>query len=281
MKMKAKNKMRWIRIGDYNECSICGHKGYCMVSSNGSYCCCARVESPIRLGDAGWVHLNKTGQKIIKPIRHYPSDFMRVWKEADYEPNTELLEKLWSVNSETLNLFLIRYSEQKGCYLFPMRSGKTNEIVGIQERYLNGDKKATSGSKLGLFIPDIQPDIQPDIRWSLNCPEPVLVICEGLSDTATMFDLGFLAIGRPTCSTGTEYILDFLSHNKFGKIYIAADNDTVGVNGAVKLRNAIRKYYATNVTIVIPPPGVKDVRDWRRKNPRFVENFLESKNFML
>ena len=261
--------MNWIRTDQQNPCPCCGKTDWCSISDKGKYVCCARVESPIRLGDAGWIHSNKTGQKVIKPIRHSPSDFMRVWKEADCEPNTKLLEKLCNINSETLNLFSIRYSGQKCCYLFPMRSGKTNEIVGIQERYLNGDKKATSGSKLGLFIPYKQ----TGEHWSVNCPAPTLVICEGLSDTATMVDLGFCAIGRPTCSTGTEHILDFLSHDNFGKIYIAADNDMVGVNGAVKLRNAIRKYYATNVTIVIPPPGVKDVRDWRRRNPSFTENF--------
>ena len=70
-----------------------------------------------------------------------------------------------------------------------MRNG-AGEVVGVRLRKSDGKKLSIKGSKEGLFIPT---GLKPCDR---------LLIGEGPTDTAALLDLGFEAVGRPSCTGG-------------------------------------------------------------------------------
>jgi 5S rRNA maturation endonuclease (ribonuclease M5) len=175
------------------------------------------------------------------------------------------LENIWSVSSDSIKIFGPRWCESKKCYLFPMWDGIDN-LIGIQERYLTGEKKATAGSKLGLFIPTF------NFRQTKG-----LIITEGVSDAIVLSNSCRLPIiARPSCSTGTSHIRDFLNvHTNIKTVVIIADNDEVGIRGAQDLRDVLKdniKYL--NLTVLAPFRGSKDVRELRNNNPTYYENFF-------
>jgi len=116
------------------------------------------------------------------------------------------------------------------------------------------------------------------------------MICEGPTDCAALLDMGFDAIGRPSCMGGVEHIVEFLKGRR-RDVIIVADRDEPkhrpdgsvwfpGQEGAVRLCKAIQPLVRT--LKVIKPPFHKDVREWYRagatranvetiiKNTRFV-----------
>jgi hypothetical protein len=133
-----------------------------------------------------------------------------------------------------------------GAFTFPMRNGN-NEIIGIQRRFSDGKKINVEGSRLGLFIPQ-----------TVNNTGR-LFICEGASDTATMLDMGFFAIGRPNSSYGDDFVNIYIaSGQQFDNIYIVADNDKsgVGLKGAKHLSLELK---LDESHIIMPP--YKDIRE--------------------
>jgi len=258
--------MKWNRIGDETECPICRHLGWCMVSSDHRYICCKRVRSPIALGEAGSIHPYRGVLNIHPQQTNYDPNY---WRKTWAKSTTILpgyLASLWNVSLESIEVFNTTWHTSKRCYLFPMYNG-TGEMVGLQERHLTGEKKATAGSKLGLFIPTF------NFRQTKG-----LIITEGVSDAVVLYDDTRLPIiGRPSCSTGTTHIKDFLnSYTNIKNVVIVADNDDVGIQGAQSLRDTLKdtiKYL--DVTILPPVAGSKDVREMKRNNPSYYRNFLE------
>jgi hypothetical protein len=141
-------------------------------------------------------------------------------------------------------------------WAFPMVRGAS--ITGIRVRRESGEKFAISGTKDGLFVPR-----------DLNGAEP-LVVCEGPTDTAAMLDLELSAIGRSNCEPW-DILVTPIARGR--KVVIVADADSVGRDGATKLRDAL-KTECQNVRIVTPV-GAKDAREWKR-NGLTKEQFMET-----
>jgi hypothetical protein len=137
-----------------------------------------------------------------------------------------------------------------GCFSFPMQCNN-GQVVGIRLRKPDGTKLAVKGGREGLFVP------------TTFCPDGTLVIAEGPTDAAAMLDLGFNAIGRPSCTGGTKYISRIIQAGDFKSVVIAADADTPGQRGAIDLAIQIAADIES-VKIVTPPAIVKDVRAWKR-----------------
>ena len=131
-------------------------------------------------------------------------------------------------------------------FTFPMRDGD-GRIMGLRVRYASGLKAAVKGSRNGLFIPKDLP------------AECVLLICEGLTDTAAALDLGFAAVGRPSCNTGTEMLIRFAGGRD---VAIVGDSDPPGRVGAEGLARALALHCAS-VRTLYPPDGAKDLRAWK------------------
>ena len=63
-------KGNWIRINPDNRCPICGKPDWCMISADGKAAICARIDSPEKCGDAGWLH--KLDSAITPPPAPVP-----------------------------------------------------------------------------------------------------------------------------------------------------------------------------------------------------------------
>lgn len=49
-------KVNWIRVKRNNPCPVCGKPDWCEISGDGKAVICARIQSPIKAGNAGWLH---------------------------------------------------------------------------------------------------------------------------------------------------------------------------------------------------------------------------------
>jgi 5S rRNA maturation endonuclease (ribonuclease M5) len=124
----------------------------------------------------------------------------------------------------------------------------------------NGKKICFTGSKLGLYWP----------RGVVMGTSNALYICEGESDTAALLSLGFDAIGRPSCSAGTDDILGLLrGHDKHVVIMTDKDDWKIrpdgkkykpGQDGAYRLAKEIKPIVKS--LKVVRPSKYKDIRKW-------------------
>jgi len=150
----------------------------------------------------------------------------------------------WSLrHKETLFRMAVGWTGQ--AWSFPLYNDLF-KIIGIQRIYPEGHKRTVRGSKMGLLLP-------AQICWY----RPIIV-CEGVSDTATAIDIGLNAIGK-TCATGGDNILKSLIPSILSVI-IMADNDDAGITAAKKLKKELTNKNR-NVTIIMPEKG-KDLREW-------------------
>jgi len=190
-----------------------------------------------------------------KKVVNWDALATQVNEEGTILPN---LAKEWKVNFS--NLRQLGYGWRKNYHYFLMRN-EFYQIIGIQKRYFNGRKICMDRSKLGLFLPLIFP----------RCDS--LLIAEGVSDTAVALNLGFAAIGRPSCNTGSRLIARWLQeHNpalfvsngvlrhKWDKIVIVSDTGNQNeIDGAIKLRNYLTKHWRVDII----KPEAKDLRAYR------------------
>ena len=88
---------------------------------------------------------------------------------------------------------------------------------------------------------------------------PILIV-EGASDVLAALDLGFVAIGRPSAEGGMEMLKEMPLAGK--EIWILGENDSgAGKAGMEKTYQNI-KHLSDNVHCIMPPDGIKDLRQW-------------------
>jgi hypothetical protein len=133
-------------------------------------------------------------------------------------------------------------------WTFPMFDAR-GVVCGIRIRRGDGKKLSVSGSRSGVFVPR---DLVIAGR---------LLICEGPTDTAAMLDVGFAAIGRPSCSTGTDLTCRIALSLAPLEVVIIADRDAYGHAGALRLATSLRPRVRA-LRIVTPPSCAHDARAW-------------------
>ena len=147
--------------------------------------------------------------------------------------------------------------------LFPMKNA-AGQIVGIHKR---PEKRNLKGSTLGIFAPR-------DIVIGNK-----LFITEGVTDTICSMLMGYPTIGRTSANSCNKIIFDLLKDKKCSKLYIVADNDAIGIDGANKLANELTND-KRDAIVILPPQSYKDIKevvndnglDWTRRyiNDRFI-----------
>lgn len=90
--------------------------------------------------------------------------------------------------------------------------------------------------------------------------EPILIV-EGPTDAAAGWELGYNAIGRPSCNQGNSMLVSLMRLSR-QRIVIVADNDGPGLDGAYSLADQLHAY-SRGVKVVRPIAG-KDLREWYR-----------------
>ena len=150
----------------------------------------------------------------------------------------------------------VRYNAAKEAMIFPMRDAE-GRISGLRYRHITtGRKWSEKGSKDGLFYS------APALH--APCPNGLLYITEGPTDTAAALSLGVEAVGRSSCTSGTQLLIDFIRARRVRSVRIVADNDAPGWDGARRLSATL----PVPSRIILPPPGLKDLRAWYRSGLR-------------
>lgn len=87
---------------------------------------------------------------------------------------------------------------------------------------------------------------------------------EGPTDCAALLDLGFSAVGRPSCTGGVRHLVDLARALRPSEVAIIADGDAPGQRGAASLA-AVLVAYCPAVRVATPPAGIKDARQWKQR----------------
>ena len=133
-------------------------------------------------------------------------------------------------------------------------SNAAGDVLGIRLRLSNGKKISVKGGHEGLFNPE-----------GIDA-HGLLLIAEGPTDTAALLDLGFSAVGRPSCSGGVRLLTELVHKSKPSGVVVVSDFDAngVGQRGAETLATVLLAY-SQSVRVITPPAGVKDAREWKRR----------------
>lgn len=278
--MSHQGNSEWHRVDRGRPCPVCGRPDWCLYAGpadDPTAAICARTESEKGCGDAGWLHrLRDDGQwrpprrsvRIAVPSNGSESasvDFQEVSQQAQSALPLPALTRLaddlglqahslhrlgvgWMAASDLRQLGT--KCNSKGCFAFPM-TDVSGEVRGIRLRSPSGFKYSIKGSKQGLFVPSDLPDTD------------LLLVTEGPTDAAALLDLGFVAVGRPSCSGGRGLLVDLVRVWRHPEIVIVADGDGPGRRGAESLA-ALLAAYSPAVRVIAPPKGIKDARQWKR-----------------
>lgn len=253
------------RVSRRSPCPVCGKFGWCGVSLDGSVCVCMRVSDGAvkETKNGGWLHrLRERGftprdrvRKIVIAEPAMPSvdcDRLAANFTAAVEPGRldEFATGL-GLSIDSLIQLGTGWSKDNNAWAFPMKRGQ--QIVGIRLRSWTGGKWAVTGGREGLFIPN-----------SLTFSK-MLLIAEGPTDTAALLDMGFEAVGRPSCSGGVKLLVDLVRSRRVKDVVIVSDVDPhgAGQRGAESLAVALAPY-CPSIRVISPPQGSKDAREWKR-----------------
>lgn len=206
--------------------------------------------------------MGRLGMSRKKKREKQPIDWGRLANDyyVQYRPAIEgrVLSDVWNIQGDSLSNFQVGYDG--AAYTFPMHKvGSKNykEVCGIQRRWLDGKKCCVEGSQLGLFLQVIIP-----------CTYDAIFITEGVSDAASLDELGFHVIGRPSALTGEEDIINYLDQSEalaIDNIIIIPDNDDIGIKSAEDLAVKLVDCVIPKCPILFEFTGAKDIREYVAK----------------
>lgn len=235
--------MSWVRVSKSNRCTICNRPDWCTVGD--FFHCCMRVQSDHPCKNGGWLHpINGERKRAIPtPAPRPVINCKRLIQEWTTQTRSEWLQafgKQIGMTEQALRTLNCCWSTPHHAWAFPMFNGYGN-MVGIRLRAQSGKKFSVTGSHQGLFI--------PKDGW-----DQMLMLTEGPTDCAAAIDLGYWAIGRPSCSGGANEVITFVKQRKVRRAVIVSDNDSPGVLGSAELQ---RRLPCSSCILVLP---AKDVR---------------------
>ena len=262
------NESRMIRVSRSRRCPVCDRPDWCLTdpSDPPSRVICTRVDAGARRkvtardgSDVGYLHvLRDDGRPWDKPPIRIPILPLSInmgtvadeyHRAVDEDALARLADDL-GLTIGSLRRIGIGWSVRHRAWSFPM-SDADGTVRGIRLRYVDGRKLAVRGGREGLLIPH-----------NLG-PIDKLLIAEGPTDTAALLDLGFAAVGRPSCTGGVGLLADLVRRRREREVVIVSDADVPGRRGADNLASVLVAY-CKMVRIIEPPDGVKDARAWKR-----------------
>ena len=100
-------------------------------------------------------------------------------------------------------------------------------------------------------------------NYSLLPPsEHSVLVVEGASDVCAAYDLGFTAVGKPSAQGGGKELVELLSGRR---CVILGENDAGPGKTGMEATFAKLQKACPDCTKVMPPEGVKDLRQWLAK----------------
>lgn len=271
----------WHNASKRHPCPVCGHTDWCTILEDESVVVCRRVPSPKPAKSGiGWVHFLKD-RPVPPPV--CPSGFEnRVWSQPttnNQQPTTHEVRAAYAAMTEDpvfLDEMAIRLGvayealyflglrrDTRGNAAFPMKDAE-GAVTGVRLREPGTSRKwSVRGSKDGLFYS----------RGFENEKHEEIVVLEGTSDAAAAISAGLDAVGRSSCLTGGTLLKALCRRCRTRRLTVVADLDSPktrpdgttwrpGLDGAKRLVEDV----GLPARIVLPPPGVKDFRDWRARD---------------
>ncbi len=239
------------RVSRALPCPICSHlhsrQGWCVVDVGRGLAICPRVESPKRIGEAGWLHgaTLPTGAHVLRSVRPTPTqavDWASAWQRAVSacaQGDRDRLSTTLGVSVDSLEIGMVDGSWAVAMY------GNDDKICGIKLRTPSGKKLCVTGSRLGLIVPR---------TYDRSLHE--LWVTEGESDCVVCAHLGFNAVGRTGCQSSVQQIV---GRSRGKNVVLVADRDEAGQTGASALKRAIGSLAKSCVVVT---PNSKDLRSW-------------------
>lgn len=270
----------WIRVGRGNPpCPICHHKSWCTVSGDGAVVKCMRVAEGAykhRTDNSGVAHFHRIGES--KPRPYSPSMTKREKariNEPDFDAEGVMLQLADScsgavlagmarglgVSTDSLKALGVGYCHEKNAAAFPMWSARKT-VIGIRYRTATGKKFAHTGSRNGLFIPDLVGRTGP------------IFAPEGPTDTAALWDWGVITIGRPNVSARMDLLVELARRWRRSVVVIGERDGGEGFKKPPILARQLRRK-GVDTTYLYPPEGFKDVRKWKQDGGATEQDFLE------
>jgi hypothetical protein len=258
----------WQRVSKAHRCPVCERPDWCLYvgpADAPEAVICGRVESPRRIGEAGWLHRLRPSATAWPPWERSIRRAVRLATEARSGPDLAEPAGRWRLPEDSPRLARLAaslglsvwslyclsagWSPEHRAWTFPM-SNAAGQVVGIRLRLPSGRKLAVKGGREALFIPS---GLTPGGR---------LLISEGPTDCAACLDWGFQAVGRPSCTGGGKRLRELAGWLRPDDVAIVADGDAPGQRGADYLA-AVLVAYVPVVKLITPPPGIKDARQWK------------------
>ena len=259
----------WQRVSRGHPCPVCGKPDWCVFvgpHDAPEAAICARVESPKRIGEAGWLHRLRPSMtawprwrsrirravKLVEDGKGAP-DFAKLadtWRLALDSPKLIDLATRLGVTPRSLYRLRVGWAAEHRAWTFPMLD-PTGRVLGIRLRVPSGRKLSVRGGREGLFTPE-----------GLS-PGGDLYVCEGPTDTAALLDLDLDTVGRPSCTGGATHLVALAQRLRPARAVIVADDDGPGQDGAQRLASTLRAY-VPDVRTITPPSPHKDARAWKR-----------------
>jgi phage/plasmid primase-like uncharacterized protein len=252
-------KNGWQRVNKSKPCPVCGKHDWCLISQDGSAAICPRIESSRRAGEAGYLHKLSEPHQLQRysPITirtdSLQLDLMalvqRYQNDAAKTGKIEQLATDLGLSPASLRRCGVGWSIRESASIWPL-SDATGRILGLNRRFANGSKMVMPGHKTGLYLPL---DMPADLTGK------ALLITEGGTDTAAGLELGFLAVGRFSCTHGAFLLQKLIRERQPDTVVIIADVDVPGQHGADRLASVLLPC-VLNLRVITPL--AKDLRSW-------------------
>jgi hypothetical protein len=253
----------FVRVRRENPCPVCGHADWCMVTPDGSACICPRESRGAvrRCGEAGYLHrfgprdAAEVTRRFTVPVAAAPAELSGLalrYRDALDPGRLGRIAANLGLSPGSLARLGTGWCEASRAASFPM-SDDTGRVIGVRLRTADGKKFAVRGSRNGLFISE-----------GID-PTGLVLVAEGPTDTAALLDLGFAAVGRPSCTGGVPLLAGFVRRHRPAHVVVVSDRDGHGrgQDGASELARRLT-LYCRSVRVILPPDGVKDARAWVR-----------------
>jgi hypothetical protein len=166
------------------------------------------------------------------------------------------------LSEKSLTRFGVGWSLRDGFSSWPMFDHR-GWMVGINRRFHDGTKRIITGHRAGLYMP-------ADLPQDLACVEGMLLVTEGATDAVAALDLGFWAVGRFSCTHGTELLVRLISRIKPVRLVLVGDADEPGQRGVESLASVLLPY-VHQLKVVYPPAPYKDLRAWKQAGATFAD----------
>lgn len=241
------------RVSRSLPCPICSHlhtrQGWCVVDPVRGLSICPRVESPQKIGEAGWLHGAQIAQGVhiqrLLVLERSAVDWHKIWQSArDQCKQSDINRLAESICVDPEAIKKIGVGIYEGSWAFAMRGGD-NGVCGVKLRTPDGKKLCVKGSRLGLVVPE-----------SYDSALNTLWITEGESDLAVAVSWNLNALGRMGCRSSVQQIVD---RSKGKEVVIIADRDEAGIAGATALVKSIGRM---SRSVIVVQPNAKDLREW-------------------